>query len=295
MSIKELFMKKTETPVAEVSAHVELKPHQPLWDAIALKQDKIKSSDQIDEGASHLFFTEPRFNALISVVKNHLESMIKVKQDAIASTDQLPEGVKNKYYSDAASRLACITSAPYLDPHLAPASHVVTKLIDTKQDKISSTDDVKEGSQLYFTKQRSIDAISEYVSQTIKRSLQNHPYPTSSEVSEGSQLYFTEERAAKAAFKAGAVQLSDVKVELLPIMALIDKMNACSKAQIEVIKKLSERISALENHMPVGAGSFNGSLVAVTKVTPEGACYQSLEVKDGLVTHISEESKVKRL
>lgn len=134
--------------------------------AIDAKQDLLKSSDDLKEGASHLFFSEKRAVAAVETyVERTIGQAASTKHAKMESSDELPEGKTNLYFTSARAQKAAVIDSIEPGNQLAASSSAVARALLAKQDLIKSSDDLVEGREnLFFSIKRISDLVSFAVS-----------------------------------------------------------------------------------------------------------------------------------
>lgn len=115
------------------------------------------TTDDLTEGSNNLYYTDARVNAVI----------------AASDTDDLSEGSTNLYYTDARARGAISTGDDYIDYNsstgaitLDTANAATVAYVDQEVSDVNNTigalttDDIAEGTDLYYTDARARAAVS---------------------------------------------------------------------------------------------------------------------------------------
>jgi len=173
-------------------------------DAKAYTDTEISAldSDDIEEGASNLYFTNQRaIDAVGGTIGDAIDEL---------TTDDIEEGVNNLYHTDVRAK----TSAANLLTGASLTNITITGdetgLTITAENGVadSTTSDLAEGTNLYFTNQRALDATAaayDVVGAAATAEGNANDYTdteisalTTSDIEEGTNLYFTNQRALDA-------------------------------------------------------------------------------------------------
>lgn len=265
-----------------------------VYVALSLKQDALRTSDDLKEGAGNLYHTDQR--AQISCVDNIIDpevshkapsqavvaAFLDAKQDKILSSDEIPEGINNIYFTTSRSQTAALTVCPSTVDVLAALSH--------KQDLIESSDSFSEGTKnLFFSKERVIDAVNtDYVTHgglDLALKSKQDLISDSDAIAEGRKNQFYSDSKVMGLL-AAALPSRDSKIEKLET-----KLSEQSESIDFLIKQVGHLYKSLEALGAVRGTS--GSFLAIRSISSEGITYQSFRVEEGFVKEMSDESDVK--
>ncbi len=260
---------------------------------LALKQDKILSSDDVKEGSTNLYFSEARANDIIlraSVMCGEVSTKLKEKLDIGASTNDIKEGA-NQYFTEQRAKSAAVCDS--VNPEIvnqAPSSAAVFGSLLYKQDVIKSSDDIKEGSVNKFLTPENMSA---YINPVIAS---------------------IEDIRSKAAVSPAVipwvketVQVSDGQI-ISAMAPAIDGLSTVIASLLSKIEEMEKKISELEKKKSVIINEMSGTpvtgssggVVFVSAIISDGqgglsARYQSASLQDGLVKNLSELSEFKKI